>query len=226
MTHTVLIVEDEERIRSLLRTYFEEHGHKVLTAADGRQATTTFDNNKVDLVILDILMPHLNGWEVIKRIRAKSDVPIIFLTALNDEDDKLNGYELGADDYVTKPFSPKVLVAKAETLLKRTHGQRLCDLPIVLGAMTIDEKSRIIKIADEVVELTAKEYDLLLYLIQNPSTVLTRDMFLNRLWGYDYYGDSRIIDAHIKKIRKKIGVCANYIQTVTGVGYKFEVKDK
>ncbi len=225
MKNKILIIEDETRIRMLLREYFQENGHETYDASNGKEALDIFAKTSVDLVIVDILMPGLNGWEVCKVIRETSNVPIIILTACADEDDKLLGYDIGADDYMTKPFSPKVLVAKAESLLKRSMGLKLNSSIHKAGIISINYDAREVLVKDQQVEFTAKEFDILTYLVSNPSSVITRDMFLNKIWGYDYYGDSRIIDAHIKKIRKKLNEASNYISTVLGVGYKFEVKE-
>lgn len=225
MRFTVIVVEDEERIRSIVKTYFSEAGFKVLEAENGRIALDLLAINKVDLVILDIMMPELDGWSVCRKIRKTSDVPIIILTARSDEDDKLMGFEFGADDYVTKPFSPKVLVARAENLLKRSMGRVVNDSDIIHeGIVEVLKKAYIVKVNGEEVAFTPKEYEILLFLMENKGTVLTRDMLLNRIWGYDYYGDDRIVDAHIKKIRKKLGDAALYVHTILRAGYKFEVK--
>ncbi len=221
---TTLIVEDEILIRNLIKEYFEEENHQVLEAENGRVALELFSKHKVNLVILDIMLPELNGWNVCKKIREKSDVPIIILTAHSDERDKLLGFELGADEYVTKPFSPKVLVASAKNLLKRVNGSLSSSIILTEGDLEIDKNAYVIKALGQVIPFTPKEYEMLLYLIENKGQVITREMFLNKIWGYDYYGDYRIIDAHIKKIRKKLGDYASYIGTVLLVGYKFEVK--
>lgn len=224
MAITTLIVEDEIRIRTIIKEYFEEENHTVLEAENGRIALELFTSHQVDLVILDIMLPELNGWSVCRKIREKSDVPIIILTANSDERDKLLGFELGADDYVTKPFSPKVLVASATNLLKRVNGTLSSSAILIEGDLEIQKSAYMIKAFGQPIPFTPKEYEMLIYLIENKKQVITREMFLNKIWGYDYYGDYRIIDAHIKKIRKKLGACAHYIVTVLLVGYKFEVK--
>lgn len=225
MRFTVIVVEDEERIRSIIKTYFSEAGFKVLEAENGKIALEVMASNKIDLVILDIMMPELDGWSVCRKIRKSSDIPIIILTARSDEDDKLMGFEFGADDYVTKPFSPKVLVARAENLLKRSMGRVVNDSDIIQeGIVEVHKKAYLVKINQVEVAFTPKEYEILLFLMDNKGTVLTRDMLLNRIWGYDYYGDDRIVDAHIKKIRKKLGDAAGYVHTILRAGYKFEVK--
>lgn len=223
MSH-VLIVEDEKRIRDIVSEYFTDKNHQVYEAENGKIALDIMAKESLDIVILDIMMPEMDGFSTCRRIRKTSDVPIIMLTARSDEDDKLMGFELGADEYVTKPFSPKVLVARAEKLIQRSAGQTQTNHLIEIGDLTVDKKAYHIRTADQVFELTKKEYDILLYMIENMDMVITRDMFLNKIWGYDYYGDDRIVDAHIKKIRKKLGDYASYVTTVLNVGYKFVVK--
>lgn len=225
MSQTVLLVEDEQKIRRIVRENFIEAGFQVIEAENGRIAIDIFNQQPVDLIILDIMMPELDGWSVCRKIRKTSDVPVIILTARSDEDDKLMGFELGADEYVTKPFSPLVLVARAERLLKRISGSGPQTTDIITeGALVINKKAYIITVNGEEIPFTPKEYDILLFLAENKGTVLTRDVLINTIWGYDYYGDDRIVDAHIKKIRKKMGDYSDYIHTVLRVGYKFEVK--
>lgn len=224
MNKTVMLVEDEERIREIIADYFMNEGFQILQAQDGKEAMEVFVENKVDLIILDIMLPHLDGWSVCKRIRSTSQVPIIILTAREEEEDKLLGFELGADEYVTKPFSPKVLVARAKTLLKRvdnTIGQK--EDVLVVGDIAIQRLARNIKIDGQGIELTHKEFELLLYLVDNKGIVLSRESILNNIWGYDYYGDYRTVDTHIKKLRSKLGSKSKYICTVIRSGYKFEV---
>jgi DNA-binding response OmpR family regulator len=224
MDKCVLIVEDESRIREIISDYFTKEGFKVLEAADGKQALELFEENTVDILILDIMMPKLDGWAVCRRIRNQSDIPIIMLTAREEEEDKLLGYELGADDYVTKPFSPKVLVAKVKSLLKRAVKQAgVADSCINLEGLSINKLSRTVKLEDKQIELAHKEYELLLYLVENRGMVLSREKILNNVWGYDYFGDLRTVDTHIKKLRGKLGDKAAYITTVIRSGYKFEV---
>jgi DNA-binding response OmpR family regulator len=224
LERTVLIVEDEERIREITSDYFQASDFSVLEAKDGKEALDVFKINKIDLIILDIMMPKLDGWSVCKRIRKNSDVPIILLTARSDEDDQLLGFELGADEYVTKPFSPKVLVAKAKTLLNRIEGNIGKNHRYIKTAeIEINKNSYVVTVADQAIDLAPKEYDLLCYMIENKGIVLSRESILNHVWGYDYFGDTRAVDTHIKKLRKKLGEQSKYIHTIIGKGYKFEV---
>jgi two-component system, OmpR family, response regulator ResD len=225
MGKTILIVEDEQRMRALLSDYFKKEGYVSLEASNGIEGIKTFNNNQIDLVILDIMMPFMDGWEVCKSIRKISNIPIILLTAKAEDDDKLLGYELGADDYITKPFSPKVLVAKVKALLKRVEIQNIANIDIVnIDGLIIDELSHEVKIDDATIELTPKEYDLLLFLVKNKGIALSRDQILDNVWGMDYYGDTRTVDTNIKRLREKLGEKADLITTIRGSGYKFEVK--
>lgn len=223
--NTVLIVEDEERMRKLLRDYFKKSGFSVLEGENGIKALEVFKNNKVDLVILDIMMPYMDGWTVCTKIRQSSQVPIIMLTAKSEEEDKLLGYELGADDYVTKPFSPKILVAKAKAILKRSSlkDEERGEIKNFNG-LEINELSHEVKINGKEIQLSPKEYDLLLYFADNEGIALSRDVILDKVWGFDYYGGLRTVDTHIKRLREKLKDKADYIVTVRGSGYKFEVK--
>ena len=223
MNKTVLIVEDEIRIRFLVRDYFKKEGFNVLEASDGEEALRIFSENIVDLAILDIMMPKLDGLAVCRNIREVSNTPIILLTAKSQEEDKLLGYELGADDYMTKPFSPKVLLAKAKALLRRTgtlNDKNILDF----NGLTINKLSHEVKLNGEELLLSPKEYDLLIYLSSNEGLALSRDRILDNVWGYDYFGDIRTVDTNIKRLREKLLDKANYIATVRGSGYKFEVK--
>ncbi|MCY6355139.1 response regulator transcription factor [Clostridium sp. ZS2-4] len=225
MEQSILIVEDEKRMRKLLKDYFIKSGYKIYEAENGINALEVFKNNRVDLVILDIMMPYMDGWTVCKNIRKNSDVPIIILTARSDEDDKLLGYELGADDYVTKPFSPKVLIAKGKAMLKRTSSKNNTEYSIMnYYGLEINELSHEVKIDGEDAVLSPKEYDLLLFLAKNEGIALSRDTILDKVWGYDYYGGLRTVDTHIKRLREKLKSKAELIKTVRGSGYKFEVK--
>ncbi|MCA1065896.1 response regulator transcription factor [Rossellomorea sp. AcN35-11] len=226
MNKTILVVEDEDRMREIISDYLKSNHFSVIEASDGQQALTIFEQENVDLIVLDIMMPNMDGWSVCKKIRKDSDVPIIILTARSDEEDELMGLELGADEYVTKPISPKVLVARAVNLLKRANGTLgKASSTVKIGRMEILKNARIVKIDDEKLAFSQKEYDLLLYLIENKGTVLSREMILNRIWGFDYFGDERVVDTHIKKIRRKLKAQATKIQTVIGVGYRFEVDE-
>lgn len=223
---TIMIVEDEDRLREILRDYFEEEGFDVVEAANGREAIDKFEKHKIDLMLLDIMMPEIDGMTVCKRIRRNSDVPIIIITAKSEDEDKILGFELGADEYVTKPFSPKVLVARTKALLKRMNQSNVKEENImVAGVITVNRLSYEVKIADsEVPTLSPKEYELLIYLMTHRNKVLSREAILSAVWGSDYYGDLRTIDTHIKKLRVKLGKGAKYIKTIIRAGYMFEVK--
>ncbi len=224
MNKNILLVEDEPRLREIVSDYFKAEGFSIYEAVDGKEAMDIFEESEVSLVILDIMLPKLDGWTVCRRIRKVSDVPIIMLTARSEEDDMLMGYELGADDYVTKPFSPKVLVAKAKILLKRACGsESKGDEMIKIGNIDINKLSYTVKLDNNTIDLAPKEYELLVYMIENKGIVLSRENILNKIWGYDYYGDLRTVDTHIKKLRNKLGNRAKYIRTIIKVGYKFEV---
>ncbi|MCY6372242.1 response regulator transcription factor [Clostridium ganghwense] len=227
MDKKVLIVEDEDRMREITADYFKASGFQVFEAEDGKKAMEIFQKNELDAVILDIMIPKIDGWSVCKRIRKESDIPIIMLTARSDEDDKLMGFELGADEYVTKPFSPKVLVARVKTFLKRIEGNIRNDKQIIdMKGIEINKQSHIVKVNSEVIDLSPKEYQLLCYMMENKGIVLSRENILNKVWGYDYFGDSRVVDTHIKKLRKKLGDKSECICTVIRVGYKFEVNNE
>lgn len=221
---TLLIVEDELRIRALLRDYLTIENYTIIEASNGNEGLHLFKQNKIDLIILDIMMPGLNGLTLTQEIRKASSVPIILLTAKSQEEDKLLGYELGADDYVTKPFSPKVLVAKIKALLKRTSKETNLTV-LELGKLSLNKDSMDVSIEDKPINLTPKEFELLVFLTDNINIVLSRDTILDGVWGFDYYGDSRVVDTTIKRLREKLTMVSEYIVTVRGSGYKFEVKD-
>ena len=191
-------------------------------AHDGESALTVFDEKYFDLVLLDVMMPRVDGWEACRRIRAKGNTPIIMLTARGEEQDELFGFELGVDEYISKPFSPKILVARVEAILKRTKGNTK-EVKEYDG-IEIDKEGRTITVDGKTLELSLREYELLVYLVENENIALSRDKILNNVWNYDYYGDSRTIDSHVKKIRHKLGKKGKYIKTIRGVGYKFEIK--
>ena len=225
LNKTVLLVEDEARMRILLSDYFKREGYIFLEASNGLEALKIFKATTVDIIILDIMMPFMDGWDVCKNIRKTSQVPIILLTAKAEEDDKLLGYELGADDYVTKPFSPKVLIAKVKALLKRSEPQVDQNESLIeYQGLVIDELSHDVRVDGTSIVLTPKEYDLLLFLIINKGIALSRDKILDSVWGIDYYGDARTVDTNIKRLREKLGEKADMITTIRGSGYKFEVK--
>lgn len=217
----ILIVEDEERLRKLIKKYLMLEGYNVLEAADGLEAIDIFHTETVDLMILDVMMPHKNGFEVAREVRVRSQVPIIMLTARSEEDDKLQGFELGIDDYVTKPFSTRELVARVKALLKRANVTAVSD-KLAYGALTIDTAARRVLVESVDITFSPKEYDCLMYFVDNPNQALSREQILNRVWGFDYFGDDRTVDTVIKRLRKKLGSEGDRIQTVRGVGYRFE----
>ena len=221
---TVLIVDDDSRMRKLIKDFLTQKQYNILEAEDGEDAIKIFNENqsKINLILLDVMMPKLDGWSVLRQIRQYSNVPIIMLTARGEEQDELFGFELGVDEYISKPFSPKILVARVEALLKRTIKKESNIYEI--GGIEIDSDGRTVKVDTKIIELSLREYELLKYLIDNKGIALSRDKILNNVWNYDFYGDSRTIDSHIKKIRHKLGKKGKYIETIRGVGYKFEVK--
>lgn len=224
MDKCILIVDDESRMRKLIKDFLVAKGYSILEAEDGEKALQVFEQNleKIDLILLDVMMPKLDGWSVLRQIRQTSQIPIIMLTARGEEQDELFGFELGVDEYISKPFSPKILVARVEAILKRTQGEQkeVKDY----GGIEIDKEGRTVTVDGKVLELSLREYELLVYLVENENIALSRDKILNNVWNYDYYGDSRTIDSHIKKIRHKLGKRGKYIKTMRGVGYKFEIK--
>lgn len=224
MEHCILVVDDEQRMRKLIKDFLKAKGYSILEAEDGEKALEVFEENKnkITLILLDVMMPKLDGWSVLRQIRQKSKVPIIMLTARGEEQDELFGFELGVDEYISKPFSPKILVARVEAILKRTTKDTT-EVKEYAG-IEIDKEGRTVKVDGKAIELSLREYELLIYLIENENIALSRDKILNNVWNYDYYGDSRTIDSHIKKIRHKLGKKGKYIKTMRGVGYKFEVK--
>ena len=201
-----------------------QKNYKILEAEDGEEALRIFQENeeKISVILLDVMMPKLDGWSVLRQIRQTSKVPIIMLTARGEEQDELFGFELGVDEYISKPFSPKILVARVEALLKRTRAEENGTKDY--GGIIIDSKGRTVTVDGKQIEMSLREYELLKYLVDNKGIALSRDKILNNVWNYDYYGDSRTIDSHIKKIRHKLGKKGKYIQTIRGIGYKFEVK--
>lgn len=225
MKKNVLIVEDEELMREVIRDYFEEDGYVVSEAEDGLKAIEMIEENDYDVILLDIMLPRIDGYSVCRRIRKKKDVPIIMITARSEEDDKLMGYELGVDDYVTKPFSPRVLLAKSNALIKRNKGNVCGEVGIIsISGIEINQNSHTVTIDNEYIELTPKEFDLLVYFMNNKGKVLSRDLLLSKVWGYDYFGDLRTVDTHVKKLRAKLGGKAAHIKTLIKAGYKFEEK--
>ena len=220
----ILIVDDEARMRKLIKDFLVANNYKILEAKDGEEALETFEMNKekIKLVLLDVMMPKIDGCTVLRKIRQDSNVPVIMLTARGEEQDELFGFELGVDEYISKPFSPKILVARIQAILKRTNSEKKAVKN--LGGIEIDEIGRTVTVDGKLIELSLREYELLKYLLDNEKVALSRDKILNNVWNYDYYGDSRTIDSHIKKIRHKLGKKGKYIETIRGIGYKFEVK--
>ena len=219
----ILVVGDESRMRKLVKDFLVKKQYKVLEAGDGEEAIEVFFGNKdISLIILDVMMPKMDGWEVCKEIRKFSKVPIIMLTAKSEENDELKGFELGVDEYISKPFSPKILVARVDAILRRANKIG-ADMTIEAGDIKIDKAAHIVKVKDKEIELSFKEFELLTYFIENKGIALSRENILNNVWNYDYFGDARTIDTHVKKLRSKLGDCGDYIKTVWGMGYKFEV---
>ena len=218
----VLVVDDEDRMRKLVKDFLEKEGYSVLEASDGESAVNIFYENKdLALILLDVMMPRMNGWEVLKEIRSQSKVPVIMLTALGEETDELKGFELGVDEYITKPFSPKILVARVGAVLRRDRTEE--NVVVEAGGICIDKAAHTVTVEGKPVEMSFKEFELLLYLMENAGIVLSREKILNNVWNYDYFGDARTIDTHVKKLRSKIGEKGDYIKTIWGMGYKFEV---
>ena len=220
----ILIVDDEARMRKLIKDFLVVKNYKIIEAKDGEEALEVFEANKdkINLVLLDVMMPKVDGWTVLRKIRQDSKIPVIMLTARGEEQDELFGFELGVDEYISKPFSPKILVARIQAILRRTNSEK--EEVKNLGGIEIDEIGRTVTVDGKLIELSLREYELLKYLLDNEKVALSRDKILNNVWNYDYYGDSRTIDSHIKKIRHKLGKKGKYIETIRGVGYKFEVK--
>ncbi len=224
-TKTILIVDDEARMRKLLKDFLLQKNYQILEAEDGEKALQVYkeNQNKINLILLDVMMPKLDGWSVLRQIRQEDKaIPIIMLTARSEEQDELFGFELGVDEYITKPFRPKVLVARVEAMLKRTTVEKTENKSY--DGIVIDNDGRTVTVDGKLIELSFREYELLKYLVDNENIALSRDKILNTVWNYDYYGDSRTIDSHIKKIRHKLGKKGKHIQTIRGIGYKFEIK--
>ena len=221
----VLMVDDESRMRKLVSDFLTRKGYQVIEAGDGEEAIDKFYEDKnISLVILDVMMPKMNGWDTCRQIRKNSNVPIIMLTAKSDEASELNGFDCGADEYISKPFSPKILTARVDALIRRSYSIDSSEM-IDVGGIVINKAAHIVKINDEEIELSFKEFELLTYFVDNKGIALSREKILNNVWNYDYFGDSRTIDTHVKKLRKKLGDKGDYIKTIWGMGYKFEVED-
>ena len=221
--YKILVIDDESRMRKLVRDFLTKKGYAVLEAGNGEEAMEIFyEDKEIDLLILGVMMPKMDGWEVCREVRKTSKVPIIMLTAKADERDELLGFELGVDEYVTKPFSPKILVARVEAILRRSNGGNDDD-SIHIGDITMDKNAHEVMVDGKLVELSYKEFELLAYFIENQGIALSRERILNNVWNYDYFGDARTIDTHVKKLRSKLGKRGEYIKTIWGMGYKFEV---
>ena len=221
----VLMVDDESRMRKLVSDFLTREGYQVIEAGDGEEAIDKFYEDKnISLVILDVMMPKMNGWDTCRQIRKNSNVPIIMLTAKSDEASELNGFDCGADEYISKPFSPKILTARVDALIRRSYSIDSSEM-IDVGGIVINKAAHIVKINDEEIELSFKEFELLTYFVDNKGIALSREKILNNVWNYDYFGDARTIDTHVKKLRKKLGDKGDYIKTIWGMGYKFEVED-
>jgi len=222
----ILVVDDESRMRKLVRDFLEKKNFQVLEAGDGEEAMDIFYEEKdIALILLDVMMPKMDGWEVCREIRKNSKVPIIMLTARGDERDELLGFDLGVDEYISKPFSPKILVARVEAILRRT-GQDAGGDVLSAGGIVIDKAAHQASVDGEPMELSFKEFELLTYFLENQGIALSREKILNSVWNYDYFGDARTIDTHVKKLRSKMGAKGEYIKTVWGMGYKFEVDEQ
>lgn len=220
----ILIVDDESRMRKLVHDFLEREGYSVLEAEDGMAAMDLFYEQKdIALIILDVMMPKMDGWQVCREIRNTSKIPIIMLTARGDERDELQGFDLGVDEYISKPFSPKILVARVEAILRRTNALATEEV-IDAGGIIIDKAAHLVKIEDKSIDLSFKEFELLTYFVENAGLALSREKILNNVWNYDYFGDARTIDTHVKKLRSKLENKGDYIKTIWGMGYKFEIE--
>jgi DNA-binding response OmpR family regulator len=223
MKKKILIADDEMRMRILISDFLTNAGYEIIEAADGKQALEKFTNDpSIHLVILDIMMPYLNGWEVCEELRKISKVPIIMLTAKNEENDELFGFKKGTDEYIKKPFSPSILVARVNALMDRTYGDSSL---LIRGSLVIETEKHLLKSNKDIIDLSITEYKLLLYMIENESHVLTREQLISNVWGYDYDGTDRTVDTHINRLRIKLKDSGDYIKTVRGYGYKFEVSE-
>ncbi len=219
----ILVVDDESRMRKLVKDFLEREGFRVLEAGDGMEAMDIFyENNDIALLILDVMMPKMDGWQVCREVRQSSKVPIIMLTARSEERDELQGFDLGVDEYISKPFSPKILVARVQAILRRTNAL-FAEEQLDAGGIVIDKAAHMVTIDGKQVDLSYKEFELLSYFVENQGLALSREKILNSVWNYDYFGDARTIDTHVKKLRNKMGDKGDYIKTIWGMGYKFEV---
>ncbi|MDD6175235.1 MAG: response regulator transcription factor [Firmicutes bacterium] len=216
----ILVVDDEERMRKIVSDFLQREGYEIEEAGDGAEAVEKFELDPADLIILDVMMPRMDGWQACREIRKNSKVPIIMLTARSEEIDELTGFELGADEYIAKPFSPRILVARVNAILRRAFGSE--DELRRYGIIEVSKAAREVRVNGSPVELTYKEFELLCYLMDNAGIALSRGQILNNVWDYDYFGDERTVDTHVKTLRNKMGEAADYIRTVRGIGYKFE----
>ncbi len=222
----ILVVDDEARMRKLVKDFLLREGYEVLEAGDGEEALDIFYREKsIALLILDVMMPKMNGWEVCREIRENSKAPIIMLTAKGDESDELNGFELGVDEYISKPFSPKILVARVGAILRRSGKKPGEEELLCKGGIVVDKTAHMVSVDGERIDLSFKEFELLSYFLENEGIALSREKILNHVWNYDYFGDARTIDTHVKKLRAKIGSKGEYIHTIWGMGYKFDVNE-
>ena len=222
----ILVVDDEARMRKLVKDFLVKAGYVVLEAQDGNEAMEVFYANKdISLLILDVMMPHMDGWEVCREVRSSSQIPIIMLTARSDERDELQGFELGVDEYISKPFSPKILVARVEAILRRSLGQNE-EAKLEEGGIVLDKAAHVVTINGEPVELSYKEFELLAYFMENRGIALSREKILNSVWNYDYFGDARTIDTHVKKLRSKMGEKGEMIKTIWGMGTNLNVRNR
>lgn len=220
----ILVVDDESRMRKLVKDFLTRAGYQVLEAGDGMEAMDLFYEDKdIALIILDVMMPKMDGWQVCREVREHSKVPIIMLTARSEERDELQGFELGVDEYISKPFSPKILVARVGAILRRINGTDMSDI-LDAGGIKIDKAAHSVMIDNKPIDLSYKEFELLTYFVENQGIALSREKILNNVWNYDYFGDARTIDTHVKKLRSKLGDKGEYIKTIWGMGYKFEVE--
>ena len=220
----ILVVDDEARMRKLVKDFLTIKGYQVIEAGDGMEAMEKFyDEKNIALIILDVMMPKMDGWQVCREVREHSKVPIIMLTARSEERDELQGFELGVDEYISKPFSPKILVARVGAILRRINGIDMSDI-LDAGGIKIDKAAHSVMIDDKPIDLSYKEFELLTYFVENQGIALSREKILNNVWNYDYFGDARTIDTHVKKLRSKLGDKGEYIKTIWGMGYKFEVE--
>ncbi len=221
MNHRILVVDDESRMRKLVRDFLQKKGYDVIEAENGEQAVDIFcSDNTISLIILDVMMPKMDGWQVCREIRRLSKVPIVMLTAKSDEKDELLGFELGVDEYISKPFSPKILTARVDAILRRTVSEE--KQLLTAGKIELDKTAHIVKVDQKEIELSFKEFELLAYFMENKGIALSREKILNNVWNYDYFGDARTIDTHVKKLRSKLGPSGDLIKTIWGMGYKLE----